>query len=99
MSRARRSMPRKIMPSNRGTRSRAEAAIELVRLEYERERLTGGIRRATATLEGLEEGLHAVEDRIAQLSELIAPQTGATDAVARRSGPQVFISPDAKRKF
>jgi len=95
---ARRAMPRKIMPSNRGTRSRAEAAIELVRLEYERERLTSGIRAANATLDGLEDGLRAVEERIEQLTALITPPAEPNRPVSQPGPTRAYVSTPMRRK-
>lgn len=78
--RARPTMPRKLMPSNRGTRSRAEAAIELVRLEYERERLVASIGSANATLMQLKDGLQSVESRIEQINDILVPAGRARKA-------------------
>lgn len=70
---ARKSAPRRVMASSSGTRSRAEAAIELVRLEYERERLTQTINELHGRLEGLTGNLQAVDGRITWLTEIINP--------------------------
>lgn len=61
------------MAASTGTRSRATAAIELVRLEYERERLTQTIGELNHRLDGLTGNLKAVDTRIDQLTNIINP--------------------------
>ena len=79
--------PRRVISPNRGTRSRAEAAIELVRLEYERERLTQSANELTNRLEGVQGGLSAVNQRIRWLTGIINTDPDAHPAAQRRPGP------------
>jgi hypothetical protein len=62
-------MPRKSVPSSNGNTSRTQAATEIVRLEYERERLTLAVTNYRARLATTSETLQNVERRIQWLME------------------------------
>lgn len=62
-------MPRRRVPTASGMKSRTEAAIELVRLEYERERLTQTLMQNRDRLTLTSDALRAVDQRIATLLE------------------------------
>jgi hypothetical protein len=61
--------PRKNVPSPGGANSRTQAATEIVRLEYERERLTLALNQYTTRLVTTSETLKGVEKRIRWLMD------------------------------
>ncbi len=61
--------PRKSVPSSGGNISRTQAATEIVRLEYERERLTLAVAQYRSRLVTTSETLKSVERRIQWLME------------------------------
>lgn len=88
-------MPRRRVPSAAGMKSRTEAAIELVRLEYERERLSQALAQNRDRLTVTLDALRAVDQRIATLLEHNAlsgrdpaapPATSSTIKPRRRNG-------------
>ncbi len=62
-------IPRKSVPSSSGNNSRTQAATEIVRLEYERERLTLAVTNYRSRLAATSETLQTVERRIQWLME------------------------------
>jgi hypothetical protein len=86
-------LPRRPLPSASGSKSRTEAATEIVRLEYERERLTLAVGQYLARYTSTVEALKCVDKRIQWLMEQNslgdkAPAVSKPAAVAprRRNG-------------
>lgn len=65
---SRKRLTRKILPPNRGVRSRQDLAIELVRLEHERARLSQSINHCFSRIEMEKGDLTVIDNRIRQIT-------------------------------
>jgi len=82
-----RTMMRRFSPANRVTRDRPEAAAELVRLEYERQRLTRTIASLDERRAMAQEQLATVETRILWVHGILglnSPQPAPPPPVVER---------------
>ncbi|CAL75170.1 hypothetical protein BRADO1268 [Bradyrhizobium sp. ORS 278] len=79
-------IPRRPLPSVGGSKSRTEAATEIVRLEYERERLAQAVAQYLARYTSTLEALKGVDKRIQYLMERNALGEKPT-AVAKPAPP------------